>query len=622
MDAADRQSEGALRRRLILAVVVVAAVMLVLVIRLFHLQVVAHGHYAKLALTNRIQRERVVAPRGLIRARDGTKLVVNVPVYQISILPNKLRGAGERLGIACRWLGIDEVKLDADLAAWRERYRDGREMTVVQAADKRQISVLIENRSLFPFFRLVLKHRRQYPQGELAVHLLGYTGEVGDDDMRRASALQPGDIIGRTGIELQYEADLRGVDGVKIVEISAEGTKIGEIDQHESGFAGEGEALGSRPPVPGSDVYLTVDIELQRSIEEIFDWAKGCVVAMDPENGEVLAAVSRPGYDPNIFLEGVTRRQWQDLFGNPDNPLFNRIVQAVYPPGSIFKIVTATAALDAGVIGPRDRLAPCWGVYRFGNRDFRCWKAEGHGSLALSAAIEQSCDIFFYQIGEMLTADRFHEAGELFGLGRRTGIDLPSEARGLLPSKAYYDKRFGRGRWTKGHLLNISIGQGDLLVTPVQICVLAAVVANGGFRVTPHLVREIRSPDGRSAGSRPESPVPVRGLDRSTLALLRRSMEAVVHGEHGTARGARVAGVRVAGKTGTCQNPHGEDHALFVAYAPADDPEIVLVIVMENAGHGGAMAAPIAGRILSSRFLGVASGPARAAASSNGEVTR
>ena len=612
MDAADRQSEGAVSRRLVTVVVVVVAALLILTVRLFHLQVVRHGHYAKLALTNRIQRERVIAPRGLVRDRNGKKLVVNVPVYQISILPTKLRGAKDRLGIACRWLGIDADSLAADLAAWRTRYADGREMTVVQAADKRQISVLIENRSLFPFFRLVMKHRRQYPQGALAVHLLGYTGEVGDDDIKRTPGLHPGDIIGRTGIELQYEKSLRGVDGVKVVEISAEGTKIGEIEQLENGPGEEGEHLASRPPIPGSDIFLTIDLDLQRAVEEIFDWTKGCVVAMNPMNGEILAAVSRPGYDPNIFLEGVTRDQWRELFNNPDNPLFDRIVQAVYPPGSIFKIVTAAAALENGVVRPGDRLEPCRGSYRFGNRDFGCWKAAGHGALPLLGAIEESCDIYFYQVGQKLTADRFHDAGEMFGLGRRTGIDLPSESRGLLPSKSYYDKRFGRGRWTAGHLLNISIGQGDLLVTPVQICVLASVVANGGYRVTPHLVRRIVDAEGRDTRQRRDAPVPVRGLGAGTLALLARAMEAVIHGEHGTGRAARVAGVRVAGKTGTSQNPHGEDHALFVAYAPANDPEIVVAVIMENAGHGGAMAAPLAGRILTSRFAGIAAGPGTA----------
>lgn len=581
-----------------MSTVVVSALLFVVVGRLFYLQVVRHDHYAKLALTNRIQRERVIAPRGMILDRRKDKLVVNVPVYQISILPNKLRGAHDRLDIACRWLGIDADSLAVDLAAWRRRYADGREMTVVQAADKRQISILIENRSLFPFFRLVMKHRRRYPQGELAVHLLGYTGETGDDDIKRTPGLHPGDIIGRTGIELQYEKMLRGVDGVKIIEISAEGAKIGEIEQLESASAGDGEALASRPPIPGHDIVLTIDLELQQAVEELFDWSKGCVVAMDPFNGEILAAVSRPGYDPNIFLGGVTRNQWRELFDNPDNPLFNRIVQAVYPPGSIFKIVTAAAALENGVVRPNDLLAPCLGEYRFGNRNFGCWKATGHGALPLLGAIEQSCDVYFYQIGERLSADRFHEAGELFGLGRETGIDLPSEVRGLLPSREYYNKRFGRGKWTRGHLLNISIGQGDLLATPVQLCVLTSVVANGGYRVTPHLVRWIVDANGKERRAHRNAPVTVRGLGERTLAILARAMEAVVQGEHGTGRAARVPGLRVAGKTGTSENPHGEDHALFTAYAPADRPTIVLAIVMENAGHGGAMAAPIAGRIL------------------------
>ncbi|MCK4236552.1 MAG: hypothetical protein KAX38_05500, partial [Candidatus Krumholzibacteria bacterium] len=388
------------------------------------------------------------------------------------------------------WLNIGEERLLANLAGWGDRYPDGREMTVVQAAEKRQISVLKENQDLFPFFKLVMKPRRQYPEGSFAAHVLGYVGEVTDEELKSLDGFQPGDIVGRTGIEYMFEGYLRGEDGVRIVEISAEGTRIGEIENF-IGNEGSEEFIGSRPPVPGDDVYLTFDRVLQRAVERIFDWEKGSVVVMDPTNGDILAAVSRPTYDPNIFLIGVSEEKWNELYSDPAKPLFNRTVQAAYPPGSVFKLITAYAGLKNGVISKNQHLKPCLGAYKFGNRYFGCWKSEGHGSLSLCGAIVQSCNVFFYQVGEMLTADQFSAAGHIFGFGRETGIDLPSEAKGIIPDHAYFDRRFGKRKWTKGHLLNYSIGHGELLATPVQICLMAAIFANGGSKILPHVVKKV-----------------------------------------------------------------------------------------------------------------------------------
>jgi penicillin-binding protein 2 len=374
---------------------------------------------------------------------------------------------------------------------------------------------------------------------------------------------------------------------------------------------GAGEFMGSRPPVPGNDIYLTIDIELQRVVEQSFAWDKGSVIVMDPNNGEVLAAVSRPAFNPNIFKEGVSEQKWQELFEDPAKPLFNRTVQAAYPPGSVFKLVTAYAGLSNRLITEATTFVPCYGGYRFGNRYFRCWKPEGHGRLALRGAIEQSCDVYFYQVGEILKADQFAIAGRLFGFGRKTGVDLPSEVVGILPDKEYYDNRFGKRKWTQGYLINYSIGQGELLATPVQICAMTAVFANGGNMVHPHFLKKIVNADGGVIREDQWVPDPLPKLDTRVLRLIRRGMLEVVSGEHGTGRAAAIAGVEVAGKTGTAQNPHGEDHALFVAYAPVADPEVVLAIVMENAGHGGAMAAPVARQILSAYFHVIASGGSR-----------
>jgi len=585
-----------------LSTVILAAVV-ILVSMLFYLQVVRAELYKKLSLSNRIRRQRVIAPRGLIRDRNGAKLVVNVPVYQICILPSKAEGEDELLSIACRWLRIDEERLRTNLLEWIERFPDKREMPVIQAADKEQISILRENRELFPFFKLALRHRRQYPEGSLAAHLLGYVGEVTDEDLRGSSNYYQGDIIGRSGVEFAGESYLKGIDGERLVEISAEGIEIGVIDILE-GVENSDGIVGSRVPVPGRDILLTIDVDLQREIERIFTWNKGSVLVMDPRNGEILAAVSRPAYDPNMFIGGVSAKEWKMFYEDPANPLFNRTIQATYPPGSTFKLITAYAALSNKLVGRNQLLKPCFGSYRFGNRNFRCWRPEGHGSLSLHEAISQSCDVYFYQLGEMLTADQFAAAGRIFGLGKRTGVDLPSEAVGIIPDHAYFDRRFGTGKWTKGHLLNYSIGQGEVLTTPLQVCLMTAVLANGGKRIRPHVVRQIVDFDGRSTTNYRWDAVDLPMIDQRVMQTLRKAMEGVVGGERGTGKAAAIPGVKVAGKTGTSQNPHGEDHALFVAYAPADDPEIALTIVMENAGHGGAMAAPIARSILMYYFYG------------------
>ena len=580
---------------------ILIGVMALLVLRLFVLQVVRHDYYTKLSFSNQLLRERVVAPRGIIHARDGSKLVVNMPVYQISVLPNGAAKRRELLFLACEWLKLDPAKVRADLDAWTKRYPDGREMIVVQAADKEQISVLRENRGLLSFFKLTMEQRRYFPEGRLAAHVFGYVGEVTDDEVASSDELVEGDVLGRTGLELAYEKYLRGTDGIRIVGISVEGTEIGEV----SGLMNQDEIErlgGAHPSVPGDDVVLTIDLNVQRAAEEAFQCERGALVAMDPRTGEILAAVSRPTYDPNMFIAGVSDEQWKQLFEDPARAMYNRSVQAQYPPGSIFKLVTAYAALTNGKITETAYQRPCFGGLQFGNRYYKCWQKKGHGALQLDMAIIQSCDVFFYQLGMKLSVDEFANAGRLFGLGKKTGIDLPSEASGVLPDRAYLDRLFGTRGWSRGLLLNYSIGQGEILVTPVQLCELVARFGNGGKRVSPHIVKMIVGPDGKTVFKAKNDAAPVAGIEPAPLGFIREAMKGVVASDWGTGRAAAIPGIAVAGKTGTAQNPHGNDHAIFVAYAPADDPAICIAIVMENAGHGGSMAAPIAKRVLTAFF--------------------
>ncbi len=389
--------------------------------------------------------------------------------------------------------------------------------------------------------------------------------------------------------------------------MSPEGIYIGEVaalmDENELERLG-----GAHLAVPGNDIYLTIDMNVQRAAESAFKFERGSVVVMDPRTGDILAAVSRPTYDPNMFVEGVSGDLWKSLFEDPGNPLFNRVVQAMYPPGSVFKLVTSYAALTTGKASQGSYQKPCFGGLQFGNRFFRCWKREGHGSLPFEGAIVQSCDVYFYQLGEKLDVDDFSTAGRLFGLGKRTGIDLPSEASGVLPDRSYLDRRYGERRWSRGLLLNYAIGQGEILATPLQLCELVAEYANGGARVQPHVVEKIVDTEGKVVYTANHPAAPIPGIDRKALQFIRGAMGEVVSNEHGTGRGSSVYGVSVAGKTGTAQNPHGRDHAVFVAYAPAENPTICCAVVVENIGHGGTYAAPVARQIFYAHFFPITTG--------------
>jgi len=344
-------------------------------------------------------------------------------------------------------------------------------------------------------------------------------------------------------------------------------------------------------------VVLTLDLTIQRAMEEAMaNVSRGAGVAIDPRDGGILGMVSRPAYDPNEFSRGLSYARWKELSGGGANPLLNRAIQGVYPPGSTFKIVTMLAALRARIVRAATRLHPCFGSYTFGGRAFGCWKREGHGSLDFPEAIQHSCDVYFYQVGIKLGLPPLEAAARAFGLGDRTGIDLPQERRGLIPSVGWYDERWGKGRWPRGLLLNLAIGQGELLTTPLQLALMAAEVAGHGDARRPHVVRRVR--DSQFRPGRPLRPGFV--ADPETWAPVLDGLERVV--DTGTGTAARVIGVSVAGKTGTAQNPHGEDHALFVCYAPADDPVIALAFVIENSGHGGSVAAPMAGAVLRRLF--------------------
>jgi penicillin-binding protein 2 len=431
---------------------------------------------------------------------------------------------------------------------------------------------------------------RHYPNGALAAHLLGYAGEINETELDSLSdqGYRNGDLIGRTGLERGYEDILRGRDGAEFVVVNAMGKRVSTLT----------EGPPQRPEA-GHNLTLTLDLTVQRALEAAMaNVQRGAAVAIDPRDGGILGMVSRPVFDPNEISRGISPDRWRELSGGGDNPFLNRATQGVYPPGSTFKIVSMLAALRYGVARPETRLAPCYGSYMYGERSFACWKPEGHGVLDFIGALQNSCDVYFYQLGPKIGLDHLVETARALGLGERTGIDLPQERRGLVPDAAWFDHHWGAGRWRKGIMLNLVIGQGELLVTPLQLALMAAEVSEGGRALRPHVVLGVTGVPAFHPG-RPEG-AGVEATDGAWDALHQGLVKVV---EAGTGTAARVPGLAVAGKTGTAQNPHGKAHALFVCYAPADSPQIALAFVVENSGHGGSICAPLAGQVLRRLFL-------------------
>jgi penicillin-binding protein 2 len=567
----------------------------VVLMGLVYLQVLEGQHYAELAKENRVRPEVLRAPRGAIFDRHGELLADSAPCFGIVFRPFPAEST-ERVKetMSPSWLVRVAALVELDSSEVRHQV-DVANLTGQSAVLRRDAPFAVragveELRAELPGIEVQVEPLRNYPNGALAAHLLGYAGEINgvELDTLAAAGYRPGDLIGRTGVERRYEDYLRGQDGVEYVVVNARGRRVSTLREP-----------GARSPVPGQDLTLTLDLKVQRALEEAMEGVpRGAAVALDPRDGGILALVSRPAYDPNEFSHGLSRARWRELSEGGANPLLNRAIQGVYPPGSTFKIVTMSAGLIHGTVRPGTRLAPCGGGMNYGGRRFACWEHRGHGSLDLIGALQHSCDVYFYQLGLRLGLANLGQTARAFGLGARTGVDLPQEARGLIPSAEYYDRRWGAGRWRSGLLLNLAIGQGELLLTPLQMALVAAEVADDGRPLRPHLVARV----GRTGVFRPERPVQSGfPADPSIWGPVREALELAVNA--GTGGAARVPGVRVAGKTGTAQNPHGQDHALFVCFAPADSPVVAVAVVVENAGHGGSVAAPRAGSLLRRMFL-------------------
>ena len=565
------------RHALLRTIIIVAFV--ILVVNLFKLTVVNHGYYQGQALENRQDRFRVRAPRGRIYDRDGNLLAANLYIADITIPRKCLTAAGpdSTLNRLIEWFGLDRAET-LDRLAQQPARRDP--LVFLSDASPARIFTVEERGRDLPGVKVVTRSRRQYLFGPLFAHALGYVGEIGQAELdTTAAAYVQGDYVGKMGVEAALEPVLRGVAGLKLEEVNAAGRIVGQ------------KPVWVRDVVPGTDVKVTISLRLQQRLAAAIGDRPAGAVALDVRTGEVLAAYSNPAFDPNLLGGSLTTRQWNELINDPAKPFFNRITQATYPPASLFKTITSLAGLAGGYIGTASVLEPCWGGWTFGNRYFRCWKKGGHGTLDHTGALVNSCDTFYYQVGMRLQVDELASAARTFGLGSRVTSEFADEVKGNVPDAAWYDRHQGPGQWSRGVMMNLAIGQGELLVTPIQMAVLAGRLATGGTMPDPVFVRE-PAPARRQPG-----PLPFRP---EHLAWVREAMRRTV--SEGTGRAARLKTVEVAGKTGTAQNPHGEDHAWFMCFAPATDPEVAVAVIVENAGHGGTEAAPVAGAWLATYF--------------------
>ncbi|MGH7442052.1 MAG: penicillin-binding protein 2 [bacterium] len=569
----------------------VAVLYLLLALRLFMMQILEGARYRDLARLNSVRIVPIRAPRGLILDRHLRVLAANAPAVSAGITPAELpRNPVQAAQVVAQVAALLKLPLaGVQLKIDHQRARPYAPALLVYDLDLGSVARLEERWASLPGLTIWQDSKRSYPVAE-APHVLGYVGQITAEELDRLKdqGYHPGDLIGQTGLESWYDKTLRGTDGGEEIRIDAAG--------HEMGL------LGRLPAQPGQNLVLTLDAGLQAVAEKAMGDAAGAVVALDPRNGEVLAMVSKPDYPSSDFAGRVDPKVWASLQNDDRHPMDDRAVQGLYPPGSAFKIVTALAALQEGAITPNTRFT-CNGIFWISTWPYRCWKEVGHGSIAVEQAIIESCDIFFYQAGLKLKVDALARWTRKFGFGSKTGIDLPGEQAGVVPDPAWKQAKEGMP-WFPGNTVMMSIGQGYLQATILQLARAVAAVANGGYLVHPHLLKSVTTSDGDTVRTVTEPPPVDLGLNPDYVDLVRRGMVGAVEGPRGTASRARVPGLSVAGKTGTAQNSQGEDHAVFICFAPAESPQIAIAVIVEHGGEGGLSAAPIAQRMLEYLFHG------------------
>jgi penicillin-binding protein 2 len=536
-----------------------AGMMSILVFRLFQLQVLHGSDFSIISDLTRLNRVVIEAPRGSILDRNGLVFAENGLSYSITMDPMESKNVEKSVPLLASFCGFPPDELVQKVMDVN-RKKIHTPVKLFKDADFKLLSVVEEHKNELPGLDSEIDQRRSYPNGPLASHVIGYMGEINQNEYNElgSEGYYYGQSIGRDGLEQEYEKVLKGKNGTKFQEKNFLNRVLKDSKE-----------IKPDPPEAGKSIWLTIDMRMQMAAEQAFgDTLLGALVAIDPRNGEILAMVSMPNYDPNEFTHSMTSGRVDSLFNDPRKPLFNRAIQATYPPGSTFKPLAALAGLENG-FGEETRFASCHGAYTFGGRQFKCWKPGGHGSLNMSEAITNSCNVYFYQLGYKVGIEHWSATAKIMGIGEITGVDLSGEVKGRLPTMDYYKNT--RKYYSPGIMLNLAIGQGENDVTLLQLARYVGIIATSGIKTTPHLIL--------GKGPKPER---IIGISPSSFDVVRRGMLGVV--EQGTARSMHIPGFLIAGKTGTAQNPHGADHKIFVGFAPFENPTIAVACVAENCG--------------------------------------
>ncbi len=588
----QQDSPAEIQKRLPLLAVFIVLFTVVLIFRLWFLQILKGDFYYEQAESNRIRPVTIRPPRGVIYDRNGRPMVENVLTFDISLVPEDAQDLDETIARLAPIVKMkpDEIRLALnDAAPIRTKYEP---VKIREEAPWDEVATVEAHQDDLPGVIVEPEHRRHYPYGGMASHQFGYIGKVSQQQRKKEQA-DLGLLVGQGGIEKVYEKLLRGAPGRRMIQVNAAGRKVKD--------------LGIEEPRHGIDLYLTIDLDAQLAAEDALGPRAGAVVAMDPNNGEILALVSHPNYDPNLFPRGISPKDWVRLSNDPTHPLYDRAIQSVYPPGSTFKIVVSVAGLETGIVKPDDKVT-CKGFIMSGKRPFRCWKKGGHGTLSFHNGLVESCDVYFYTMGDRIGFDRIAKFARDLGLGDVTGIPFADEKKGLVPTSAWKQAKV-HDIWRPADNYMNSIGQGFMLVSPIQNCQLVSVIANGGAFYKPQILKWSRD---RETGAEKIYPSVLRRkftFDEKALEEVRKALIGVTSEPGGTAHAAATPIAVVAGKTGTAQviaqkvagrklSAETEDHAWFIGYAPADNPKIAVSVLVEHGGHGGGAAAPIARKVI------------------------
>jgi penicillin-binding protein 2 len=571
-----------------------------LVVRLWYLQVIKGDELRQRSENNRVRIVEVKPLRGAIMDVKGNILAANQPCFDISLVPGNAKNVQATLGL------LESLYHDEGLEFNRiegiEKMKSFSPVKLGKNVSRRELAVVETHSIDLPGIMVDVVPVRRYLMGEMAAHALGYVSEISPDELKADTTrtYKSGDRVGKYGIEKYLDKHLKGVSGGEHVEVNVSGRRV--------------RVLGKSNPTPGDNITLTIDGELQRTAWDAMEEKVGSVVAMDPRDGSVLAMVSRPSFDPNLFNQGIPASEWERLSKDPFRPMENKAISGQYPPGSTYKLIVAAAALQEGLVAPETAFN-CPGYYPFGNRTYRCWQKKGHGRVGLHRAIVSSCDVYFYNVGRMLGVDKLAEYARSFGLGEVTGIDILGEKDGNIPTRAWKLKRF-KEPWQPGETISIAIGQGYVTLTPLQLVTAYSALANGGTIYKPRFIKKIETVDRKLVkefGPEVKKKLP---LSPENIEHLRKALWGVCNEPGGTAHACQRKEADVAGKTGTAQvvamkedrkGPAGyrfQDHALFVAFAPVNKPEIAVAVVVEHGGHGGSVAAPVARKVIDAYFHG------------------